>query len=89
MTLKTEPSSIRGKRNINVPSYRELLSSFIQFVKQPPFTDLSVGKSPLPEAYELIETFLCTPAVHEQSLTIEASSERSVPEMEELEDEGR
>ena len=77
----------RGKRNINVPSYRALLSSFIQFVKRPPFTDLSVGKSPLPEAYELIEAFLCTPAVHEQSLTIKASSERSVPEMEKLEDE--
>ena len=85
--LEDRADSIRGKRNINVPSYRELLSSFVQFVKQPPFTDLSVGKSPLPEAYELIEVFLCTPAVHEQSLTIEASSERSVPEMEELEDE--
>ena len=78
---------IRGKRNINVPSYRALLSSFVQFVKRPSFTDLSVGKSPLPEAYELIKTFLCTPAIHKQSLTIEASSERSVPEMEELEDE--
>ena len=85
--LDDRADSIRGKRNINVPSYTELLSSFVQLVKQPPFTDLNVGKSPLPEAYELIEAFLCTPAVHEQSLTIEASSETSVPEMEELEDE--
>ena len=82
-----ERSYVRGKRNINVSSYRTLLLSFVQFVKQPQFTHLNVGKSPLPEAYELIKVFLFTPAVHEQSLTIEASSERSVPTMEELEEE--
>ena len=32
---------------------------------------MNVVRSPLPEAYKLIETFLCTPTTHEQSLTIE------------------
>ena len=76
-----------GKTNVNVPDYRKLLTLLVEFIKQPQFTELTVIKSPLPEGFELILAFLCTPASHEQSLTIEASSQRSVEEAEDDDDE--
>ena len=41
-------------------------------------SSLSVGKCPLPEAFELIETFLRTPTIHEQYLRIEAIGDGKV-----------
>ena len=75
-----------GKTNINVPEYRAFLALLVEFIKQPQLAQLTVISSPLPEGFELILTFLCTPASHEQSLTIEASAKRSVEEAEEVED---
>ena len=76
---------IWGDRNICVPAYRQLLSSLTELLKQPQFCQLSLGgKTPLPEGYDLIMTFLSTSANHEQSLKIEASDQRAVEEQEEI-----
>lgn len=42
--------------------YWDLHSSLTELLKQPQFRSLSLDWYPVPEAYELIETFLCTPA---------------------------
>ena len=54
-----------------VPEYRDILSSTLtDLLKQPQVYSVSITDSPLSEACELIEAFQCTPATHEQSLTI-------------------
>jgi len=63
------------KRNVNTREYKNLLSSLVDLLKQPQLTSLSIIKSPLPEGYELIKTFLFTPTSHEQSLEITATEE--------------
>lgn len=55
--------------HLEAVGYQDLHSSFTKLVKQPQFQSLNVDWYPVPEAYELIETFLCTPATHEQALT--------------------
>ena len=56
---------------VNCETYCTLLSStFVEFVKQPQFCSLKVSDSPEKGSYELIATFLATPASHEQSLSI-------------------
>ena len=65
----------------------------MDLLKQPQFCQLHLGKTPLPEGYEVIITFLCTPATHEQSLKIVAiRSEKPESEMfeeeEDTEEEG-
>ena len=62
-----------GKQNVNTCEYKNLLSSLVDLLKQPQLTSLSIIKSPLPEGYELIKTFLFTPTSHEQSLEITAT----------------
>ena len=71
----------------NVPEYRHLLSTFADLLKQPQVRSVSVGRSPLPEAYELIESFLCTPAAHEQSLTVEGLND--IDDEKEMSDESK
>ena len=61
-----------GKQNVNSRKYRTLLSTLVDLLKQPQLTSLSITKSPLPEGYELIETFLFIPTSHEQSLEVTA-----------------
>ena len=57
--------------NVSLPEYRRLLSfSLTELLKQPQLCLLSLGQSPLPEAYELIEAFLYTQATHKQILKI-------------------
>ena len=57
---------------VDIPELANLLSSlFTQLLKQPQFRSLSVGVSPLSGACALIETFLATPACHEQTLYVE------------------
>ena len=87
MIIMNEQQVMSGKTNVNVPDYKKLLTLLVEFIKQPQFTELTIIKSPLPEGFELILAFLCTPASHEQSLTIEASSQRSVEEAEDDDNE--
>ena len=61
-----------SQRYLIAEKYRSLLSTLADLLKQPQVHSVSIcGRSPLPEAYKLIKTFLCTPATHEQSLTVE------------------
>ena len=74
------------ERDVNVPAFVSLLSSsFTQLLKQSQFRTVSVGKSPLFSACTLIETFLTTPASHEQSLYVEGIGKQDVKEEEEEE----
>ena len=71
--------TFHGKREVNVPALVTLLSSsFTQLLKQPQFHALSIGKSPLSGACALIETFITTPASHEQSLYVEGIDEQDL-----------
>ena len=66
---------------VDMPSFATLLSSsFTQLLKQPQFHALSVGESPLSGACALIETFLTTPASHEQTLHAEGLDEHDLME---------
>ena len=79
------------KRKVNVPALVTLLSSsFTQLLKQPQFCALNVGMSPPSGACALIETFITTPASHEQSLYVEGIDEQDLMkrEGEDEEDEG-
>ena len=64
--------SVEIRRDPHVRNYecRDLHSSLTQLLKQPQFHSLIVDGYPLPETYELIETFLCTSATHEQTLMV-------------------
>ena len=59
-----------------------LSSSFTQLLKQPQFHALSIGESVLSGACALIETFLTTPAYHEQTLHVEGLDEQNLMERE-------
>ena len=71
---------------IDIPAFATLLSSFTQLSKQPQFCALNVGGSPLSGACALIETFLTTPASHEQTLYVEGLDELDLMEREKIED---
>ena len=78
---------IPGK-TLFIPEYRKLFLVLMDLLKQPQFCQLHLGETPLPEGYEVIITFLCTPATHEQSLKIVAiRSERPESEMFEKEED--
>ena len=69
---------------IDVPALdTHIFSSFTQFLKQPQFRSLSVGESSLSGVCTLIETFLTTPASHEQTLCVEGLDEQDLLEREE------
>lgn len=56
---------------INTAEYKTFISTtLVDLVKRPQFTSLHLGAAPLPDAYQLIEAFLITPATHEQTLSI-------------------
>lgn len=57
---------------VNVPDYRGLLSTLADFLKQPQVHSVRVTRSPLLEAFQMIENFLSTPTTHEQTLEIGA-----------------
>ena len=71
-------STFRSGKDVNCPAYIDLLNLFPQLLKQPHFRALSVGKSPYLVACTLIETFLTTPASHEQLLSIEGKDEQEM-----------
>ena len=60
------------KENVIIPEYKSLLSSLSDLLKQPQACSVRVTRSPLSETFQLIETFLTTPATHKQSLEIAA-----------------
>ena len=70
------PSRCFGSQHrVNTPEYRQLLSSLVAFLKQPQMQSLDIDKCPSPEAYQLIEDFLCTPTSIEQQLRIQVQEE--------------
>ena len=58
------------KRDIDDPEYNALLSTLAVLLKQPQLQSLSVDRSPLLQAYQMIEIFLCTGTTHQQSLRV-------------------
>ena len=80
--------TFHGKREVNVPALVTLLSSsFTQLLKQPQFCALKVDESPLSGACTLIETFITTPASHEQSLYVEGIDKQDLIKREGEEEE--
>ena len=76
------------KDRVDVVSFATLLSSsFTQLLKQPQFRALRVDEYPLSGACALIETFLTTPASHEQTLCVEGLDEQDLMERENGQDE--
>ena len=71
-------STFRSERDVNCLAYIDLLNLLPQFLKQPHFRALSVGLSPHLVVCILIETFLTTPASHEQLLSIEGKDEQEM-----------
>ena len=71
-------STFRSGKDVNSSAYIDLLNLSPQFLKQQHFRALSVGKSPHLDACTLIETFLTTPASHEQLLSIEGKDEQEM-----------
>ena len=59
-------------KKIVIPEYKSLLSTLSNLLKQPQVRSVRVTRSPLPETFHLVETFLATPATHKQSLEIAA-----------------
>ena len=76
-----------GKRDCNVPEYCSLLSTLADLLKQPQLQSLNVGKSPLPETYQMIEIFLCTEITHQQSLAVIGIEEEGNTDDEETDNE--
>ena len=67
----------------------DLLNFLTQFLKQPHFRALSVGQSPHLVVCTLIETFLTTPASHEQLLSIEGKDEQEMSRNDSNEDSSK
>ena len=61
---------IRRQRRANFQEYKQLLSLLVRYVKQSQMQSLDIDECPSPEAYQLIEAFLCTSTSIEQQLTI-------------------
>ena len=81
--------SWKSGRDVNSPAYIALLTLFNELLKQPHFQALSVGQSPHLVACTLIETFLTTPASHEQLLSIEGNDKLEMNQSNSDEDTNR
>ena len=92
LTLGTPMKTIdswKSRRDVNSPAYIALLTLFNELLKQPHFQALSVGQSPHLVTCTLIETFLTTPASHEQLLSIEGNDKLEMNQTNSNEDTNR